>query len=95
MYGYAVVSQGFGMSSLEDFRSEVRVWLEENCPQSMRTPMAEEEMPGGGLRAVYKNPDTKLWMDRCAEKVTPRRLGRKNMVVPAWTKSRLECSKKR
>ena len=68
MYGYAVTNQGFGMSSLEDFRSEVRGWLQENCPESMRTPMAEEEMPGGGLRAVYKNPDTKLWMDRCAEK---------------------------
>ncbi len=77
MYGYAVVSQGFGMSSLEDFRSEVRVWLEENCPQSMRTPMAEEEMPGGGLRAVYKNPDTKLWMDRCAEK---------GYTAPTWPK---------
>ena len=42
------------MSGLEEFRSELRGWLEENCPASMRAPMVEEEMPGGGLRAVYK-----------------------------------------
>ena len=70
-------NQGLGMSGLEEFRSELRVWLEENCPASMRTPMVEEEIPGGGLRAVYKNPDTKLWMDLCAEK---------GYTAPSWPK---------
>ena len=70
-------NQGLGMSGLEEFRSELRGWLEENCPASMRAPMVEEEMPGGGLRAVYKNPDTKLWMDRCAEK---------GFTAPSWPK---------
>ena len=70
-------NQGLGMSGLEEFRSELRGWLEENCPASMRTPMVEEEMPGGGLRAAYKNPDTKLWLDRCAEK---------GYTAPSWPK---------
>ena len=70
-------NQGLGMSGLEEFRSELRSWLEENCPASMRMPMVEEEMPGGGLRAAYKNPDTKLWLDRCAEK---------GYTAPSWPK---------
>ena len=65
------------MSGVEEFRSELRGWLEMNCPPSMRTPMVEEEMPGGGLRAVYKNSDTKLWLDRCAEK---------GYTAPSWPK---------
>ncbi len=55
-------------AALEDFRSEIRQWLEENCPQSMRTPMRPDEMPGGGRRAEFRNPDTKVWMDRMAER---------------------------
>jgi alkylation response protein AidB-like acyl-CoA dehydrogenase len=56
------------MSDLNAFRSEVRGWLEENCPASMRTPMPEDEIIGGGSRQVYKNPDAKVWLDRMAEK---------------------------
>lgn len=51
--------------SLESFRAETRSWLEGNCPESMRTPMILQEMPGGGKRAKYRNPETKLWLDRC------------------------------
>ena len=50
------------------FREETREWLEENCPASMRTPMTEGEHAGGGRRAKFPNPDTKVWMDRMAEK---------------------------
>ena len=50
------------------FREECRDWLEENCPASIRTPMPENEGIGGGRRATYPNPDTKLWLDRMAEK---------------------------
>ena len=53
---------------LEEFRREVRAWVEENCPESMRTPMPQDEMASGGKRARYKNPDTKRWMDLCAGK---------------------------
>ena len=61
--------------SLDTFRAETRAWLEENCPESMRTPMSPEEMPAGGRKVKYRNPDTKLWMDRCAEK---------GFTVPTW-----------
>jgi alkylation response protein AidB-like acyl-CoA dehydrogenase len=54
--------------SLEDFREETRSWLEENCPASMRTPMPEDEYVGGGRRATYKNPESKIWLDRMAAK---------------------------
>ena len=63
------------MSELADFRTEIRAWLEENCPDSMRTVMPADEMPSGGRRTQYKNPDTKLWMDRCAEH---------GYTVPGW-----------
>ena len=52
--------------SLDAFREETRSWLEENCPPSMRTPMPAEETPGGGRRATYRNPETKVWLERCA-----------------------------
>lgn len=55
------------MRNLYQFRQQIRNWLEDNCPASMRTPMPEGEFPAPGRRATYKNPDTKLWMDRCAE----------------------------
>ena len=63
--------------SLKAFREETRAWLEENCPESMRTAMSPDEHPGGGKRAKYKNPDTKLWMDRCASQ---------GFTAPTWPK---------
>ena len=53
---------------MDAFAQELRDWLEENCPPSMRTPMAADEFPAGGRRATYKNPDTKLWLERMAER---------------------------
>jgi len=63
--------------SLEAFREETRAWLEENCPPSMRTPMAPDEFPAGGRKVKYRNPETKLWLDRCAER---------GFTVPTWPK---------
>lgn len=63
------------MNDLESFRLEVRRWLQENCPASMRTPMREDEFPAPGRHATYKNPDTKLWMDRCADR---------GFTAPSW-----------
>lgn len=54
------------MTASETFREEARSWLGKNCPQSMRTPMPEREMPWGGRNGEYSNPDTKIWMDRMA-----------------------------
>jgi alkylation response protein AidB-like acyl-CoA dehydrogenase len=50
----------------ETFRQQTRAWLEENCPATLRTPMPEDEVPWGGRRATWKNPDSKLWLERAA-----------------------------
>jgi alkylation response protein AidB-like acyl-CoA dehydrogenase len=65
------------VSHMQLFREEIRNWLEENCPHSMRTVMPADEHPGGGRRAQYKNPDTKVWLERCAEK---------GLTVASWPK---------
>lgn len=62
---------------LDAFRAETRAWLEANCPASMRTPMPEDEVPWGGRRAEWKNPDSKLWLDRMAER---------GWTAPTWPK---------
>jgi len=56
------------MDALEQFRADTRAWLEENCPSSMRTPMPEDESPWGGKRAVWKNPESKKWLDAMASR---------------------------
>ena len=72
------------MSDLENFRVEIKEWLDKNCPSTMRagapadTPIDEV---WGGRKAVYKNPDSKLWLDRMGEKGWTCQLCRKNMVV--------------
>ncbi len=50
----------------DSFRAETRAWLAENCPASMRTPMAEDETPWGGRQAKWKNPESKTWLNRMA-----------------------------
>lgn len=53
---------------LDEFRAEVRDWLEANCPASMRTPLDEKEIVWGGKRETFKNPDSRIWLERMAEK---------------------------
>ena len=65
------------MSDLEQFRADTRAWLEENCPESMRTSTPEEEVIWGGRNQEWVNPDSKVWMDRMAEK---------GWTVPTWPK---------
>ena len=66
------------MSDLERFRAETREWLEANCPASMRTPMTEDEAVWGGRNATFANPDSKLWLDRMAER---------GWTAPTWPKA--------
>jgi len=56
------------VAELKEFRAETRAWLEANCPASMRTPMPEDETVWGGRRERFKNPDSKLWLERMAER---------------------------
>ena len=55
--------------SLEAFRSEVRAWLEENCPASCREPV------DGSPRRAPLPSDLVLWR---------RRMGDRGFVCPAW-----------
>ena len=66
------------IAALSEFRRDVQTWLAANCPPSMQTPMAAEEYPGGGKRAVWRNSESKLWLDRMAER---------GFVVPTWPKA--------
>ncbi|MBV1878261.1 MAG: acyl-CoA dehydrogenase family protein [Pseudomonadales bacterium] len=63
--------------SLSSFKEQTRTWLEANCPPSMRTPLTDAEHPGGGRRASYSNPETKVWLERMAAK---------GYTVPTWPK---------
>jgi alkylation response protein AidB-like acyl-CoA dehydrogenase len=56
------------MSDLEAFRADTRRWLADNCPPSMRTPGSEEETVWGGRRERFVNPESKIWLQRMAEK---------------------------
>ena len=53
------------------FRSEVRDWLDANCPPSCRGP---GEVPGGGTKAPMTD-DQRLWLERCADR---------GFSVPTW-----------
>ena len=59
------------MSDLDNFRQEVKEWLDQNCPPSMKKG-ADPEIPvdevWGGRKAVYKNPDSKVWLERMGSK---------------------------
>ena len=59
------------MSNLDKFRTETKKWLDENCPPSMRSgadPSIPIDEVWGGRNAEYKNPESKLWLDRMGEK---------------------------
>ena len=64
------------MEQLEQFREEVRAWLEENCPATMRTPMGgDEDVCWGGRKIVYQSDEQRLWLERMAQK---------GWTVPQW-----------
>ena len=56
------------MQSQQEFRNETRIWLEQNCPESMRTSMVQEEVVWGGRNAEFANPDSETWLQRMAQK---------------------------
>jgi acyl-CoA dehydrogenase len=57
------------MNQPDSFRHEVREWLEDNCPQSMRAPLrSEAEACWGGRNFQFLNDDQRLWLERMAER---------------------------
>ncbi|MFU8815309.1 MAG: acyl-CoA dehydrogenase family protein [Pseudomonadales bacterium] len=65
------------MADLSGFQDEVRGWLEDNCPPSMRTPMPEAESVWGGRHEPFVNPESRLWLERMAER---------GWTCPTWPK---------
>ena len=63
------------MSKLEEFRQEVRSWLEDNCPESQRTPIVREEQVWSGRNQSFATEDARLWFERCRDK---------GYTVPDW-----------
>ena len=61
------------MSGLEKFRTETRSWLEENCPEGAR---GSGYIPLGSSK-IELETDTRLWLERMAEK---------GWTVPTWPK---------
>ena len=56
------------MQSLQEFREETRNWLGQNCPESMQTPMVQEEVVWGGRNAIFTNLESEDWLQRMAQK---------------------------
>lgn len=57
------------MTDLDAFRQEVRTWLEENCPKSMRTPFsADNDQCWGGRDFKFKSEEQRQWLQRMADK---------------------------
>lgn len=64
------------MTDTDEFRQEVRSWLEQNCPESMRSPhRSEADICWGGRNFSFQSQDQKVWLDRMAEK---------GWTAPAW-----------
>ena len=64
------------MRDLEDFRSEVRDWLETHCPPEVRGPTASEDATiWGGRKAVFATPAHKAGMET---------MGAKGWTAPEW-----------
>jgi acyl-CoA dehydrogenase len=55
------------MSELEAFRTEIRAWIEANCPPEMKTPIkSDDDTCWGGRNFVFQSEAQKQWMERCA-----------------------------
>jgi acyl-CoA dehydrogenase len=53
------------MRELEDWRTEVRAWLEANCPPPMRRPITSDaDFCWGGRRWQFQSPEQRLWLER-------------------------------
>ena len=66
------------MTDLEQFRSETRAWIEENCPEEMRDgDITQENQCWGGRQWEFQSEAQKQWFERALAK---------GYTVPTWPK---------
>jgi len=63
------------LENLDLFRSEVREWLDANCPESQRQPMTPDQQYWGGRDGEFPSEDAKIWYERMRDK---------GWIVPEW-----------
>ena len=63
------------MEDLDQFRIEVRAWLEDNCPASQRQPMTPQGQYWGGRQGKFPSEDARLWFERMRDR---------GWTVPEW-----------
>ena len=63
------------LDNLDLFRSEVRQWLDLNCPESQRQPMTPDQQYWGGRRGEFASEDAKIWHQRMRDQ---------GWIVPEW-----------
>ena len=57
------------MTEPNQFRQEVRDWLEANCPEAMRSPYrSEADVCWGGRDFTFQSKDQRLWLERMASR---------------------------
>lgn len=57
------------MTEPNQFRQEVRDWLEANCPEVMRSPYrSEADVCWGGRDFTFQSEDQRLWLERMASR---------------------------
>ena len=56
------------MNPLDEFRSEVRTWLAENCPESMRKRPRPGDLYFGGRHGSFPCEDARIWFERMRDK---------------------------
>ena len=66
---------GEDVGQLEEFRAQLRAWLEENCPAEMRDATISTVTCWGGRNWRFESDAQKLWMERCIDK---------GYTVPTW-----------
>ena len=63
------------LDNLDQFRTDVREWLDANCPESQRKPITPEEQYWGGRRGEFPSEDARIWFERMRDK---------GYVAPDW-----------
>ncbi len=66
------------LPDLSELKNTVVKWLEQNCPDEMRTPMPMEEAVWGGRKEKFIAPKSREWMQAVADK---------GWLAPAWPES--------